>query len=153
MDIREQILDLVRKFVEEKQEAEGWTPGEDWVSYSGPFFDSKEYIAAVDRLLDGWMIFGEKAREFEFEFSEHLGKKHGMLTNSGSSANLLMVSALTSRRAGKLQLKPGDKIITPIVCFPTTLNPIIQNGLTPVFVGVDIPSLNLNLDHCLPNIL
>ena len=144
---KEKILELVKEYIEEKDSKDKWIPGEDWVSYSGPHFDSKEYIAAVSRLLDGWMIFGEKARQFEFKFSGRLGKKHGMLTNSGSSANLLMTSALTSLRAGKFQLKAGDKVITPIVCFPTTLNPIIQNGLKPVFVGVDIPSLNLNLDH------
>ena len=147
MNKKQQILDLVHKLVKEKQDNEQWTPGEDWVSYSGPCFDSKEYVAAVSRLLDGWLIYGEKSRDFELKFSPRLGKKYGVLTNSGSSANLLMVSALTSRRAGNLRLNPGDKIITPIVCFPTTLNPILQNGLKPVFVDVDIPSLNLNLDE------
>ena len=141
------ILELVEEYIQEKQEGESWSPGEDWVSYSGPYFDSKEYVAAVSRLLDGWLIFGEKAREFELKFSAELGKKYGMLTNSGSSANLLMTAALTSIRAGELQLKKGDKVITPIVCFPTTVNPIIQNGLVPEFVGVDLPSLNLNLDQ------
>ena len=117
MTTKKEILELVEKFVNEKEESESWTPGEDWVSYSGPYFDSKEYVAAVNRLLDGWLIFGEKAREFELKFSEELGKKYGMLTNSGSSANLLMVSALTSRRAGKLQLKKATRLLRPSYAF------------------------------------
>ena len=91
------------------------------------------------------MIFGENAREFENKFPAKLGKLYGSLTNSGSSANLLMVAAAKSRRFKK-QLKDGDKIITPVVCFPTTINPIIQNNLVPVFVDVELPSVNLDLD-------
>ena len=139
------ILQLVEEFITSKQQVEQWNPGEDWVSYSGPTFDSEEYLAAVKVLLDGWMIFGQHGRRFEIEFPKHLGKLHGTLTNSGSSANLLMISAAKSRRFAK-QLKDGDKIITPVVCFPTTINPIIQNNLTPVFVDVELPSVNLDLD-------
>ena len=124
----EQILSLVSEYILEKQEHESWTAGEDWISYSGPVFDDKEYLAAVRQILDGWMIFGKHAREFETKFPAKLGKLYGSLTNSGSSANLLMVAATKSRRFKK-QLKDGDKIITPVVCFPTTINPIIQNNL------------------------
>ena len=141
----EQILSLVSDYISEKQEEETWTPGEDWVAYSGPVFDEKEYLAAVAQILDGWMIFGKNAREFEKKFPSKLGKLYGSLTNSGSSANLLMVAATKSRRFVK-QLKDGDKIITPVVCFPTTINPIIQNNLVPVFVDVELPSVNLDLD-------
>ena len=141
----EQILNLVTEYVSEKQENEKWTAGEDWVSYSGPVFDDQEYLAAVRQILDGWMIFGKNAREFENKFPAKLGKLYGSLTNSGSSANLLMVAAAKSRRFKK-QLKDGDKIITPVVCFPTTINPIIQNNLVPVFVDVELPSVNLDLD-------
>jgi len=147
----ENILELVKDYVEEKIEKESrWSPGEDWVSYSGPVFDSEEYLAAVESLLSGWLIFGKKGREFELKFSEELGKRHGVLTNSGSSANLLMWAALTSQDKyvkNVLNIKKGDKVITTAVCFPTTLNPIIQNGFEPVFVDVDIPSLNPNLDQ------
>ena len=151
MNKLENILELVKDYVEEKIEKESrWSPGEDWVSYSGPVFDSEEYLAAVESLLSGWLIFGKKGREFELKFSEELGKRHGVLTNSGSSANLLMWAALTSQDKyvkNVLNIKKGDKVITTAVCFPTTLNPIIQNGFEPVFVDVDIPSLNPNLDQ------
>lgn len=145
----EQILDLVTEYVAEKTSKEEWTPGKDWVKYSGPIFDDQEYREAIRVLLSGWLIFGEKAREFEKTFPPYLGKKHGVMTNSGSSANLLMTSVLTSKNKlpEKYRLKKGDKFITPIVCFPTTINPLIQNGFEPVFVDVDIPSLNLNLDE------
>jgi len=140
------ILNLVEEYISEKQEKESWSAGEDWVSYSGPIFDTDEYTAAIKQLLSGWLIFGRQGRDFELEFPKHLGKNHGILTNSGSSANLLMIAAAKSRRFPK-QLKDGDKIITPVVCFPTTINPLIQNNLVPVFVDVEFPSLNLDLDR------
>ena len=147
-EIKKEILQLVEKYIKEKRENENWTPGEDWVKYSGPVFDEKEYVRAVDTLLTEWIIFGKNARQFEMVFPDHMGKKFGCLTNSGSSANLLMMTALMSERLPEsMRLKKGDKIITPVTCFPTTINPLIQNGLTPVFVDVDIPSLNLNLDE------
>jgi len=144
------ILKELEIYLENKVEKESkWTEGE-WIKYSGPFFSKDEYIEAIKTLLDGWLIFGKKSREFENEFSKFLGKKHGTLTNSGSSANLLMVSALTSKDPNlndKYKVKKGDKFITPVVCFPTTLNPLIQNGLEPVFVDVTLPDLNLDLDQ------
>lgn len=144
-DKKQQILDLVKEYILEKRQSESWTPGEDWVSYSGPIFDENEYVAAFESLLTEWLIFGKKGREFELEFAQHLGKDAGILTNSGSSANLLAVSALKSRKW--FNLKPGAKFITPVVCFPTTINPLIQNGFEPVFVDVTIPDLNLDLDQ------
>jgi len=149
MNKKEQILKLVKELIQEKTEKESkWRPGEDWLKYSGPLLDV-EYEAAIDSLLDGWLIFGQKGRQFELEFPKFLGKKHGTLTNSGSSANLLMVAALTSQDplAKKIKLQKGAKIITPVVCFPTTLNPLIQNGFKPVFVDVTLPDLNLDLDQ------
>ena len=149
MDKKQEILKLVKEYIKEKNDTESiWESGKDWLKYSGPIMDS-EYVEAVDSLLDGWLIFGKKARQFELEFSKHLGKRHGTLTNSGSSANLLMVTALTSQDplAKKFRLEKGSKIITPVVCFPTTLNPLIQNGFEPVFVDVTLPDLNLDLDQ------
>tara|TARA_R110000824_G_scaffold139961_3_gene305430 strand:- start:1748 stop:3085 length:1338 start_codon:yes stop_codon:yes gene_type:complete len=140
-----EILNLVEEYIHHKHGQESWTAGEDWVSYSGPTFDEKEYLVAVKQLLDGWMIFGKNGRDFEIKFPTHLGKMFGALTNSGSSANLLMVAAAKSRRFPK-RLKDGDKIITPVVCFPTTINPLIQHNLVPVFVDVELPSVNLDLD-------
>ena len=143
------ILDLVSDYIKGKRKDEEWIAGQDWVKYSGPHFDEKEYMSAVEVLLGEWLIFGQKAREFELKFSRLLGKKHGCLTNSGSSANLLMVSVLSSQNKLPIRyrLKKGDKIITPVVCFPTTINPIIQNGFIPVFVDVSLPSVNLDLDE------
>ena len=143
------ILDLVKEYVQEKNNKD-WKPGEDWLAYSGPVFDEKEYQAAIETLLSGWLIYGENARKFELEFSQELGKAFGILTNSGSSANLLMTAALTSKDRyiqKKWDIKPGSKIITPIVCFPTTINPLIQCGFEPVFVDVTLPDLNLDLDQ------
>ena len=142
-DKLEQILDLVSEYIEESKPQ--WDGKTDWVSYSGPHFDDREYRAAVEVLLSGWMIFGKNAREFERKFPSYLGMKHGSLTNSGSSANLLAVASLRSKNGANLP--EGSKIITPVVCFPTTINPIIQNGFEPVFVDVTIPDLNLDLDH------
>tara|TARA_R110002110_G_scaffold14221_5_gene66745 strand:+ start:537 stop:1874 length:1338 start_codon:yes stop_codon:yes gene_type:complete len=141
----EKILDLVKEYITDKRSNETWHPGKDWVSYSGPVYDSDEYVAAINSLLQEWLIFGEKGRDFELAFPEKLGKRHGVLTNSGSSANLLMVSSLKSRKTYNLQ--EGAKFITPVVCFPTTINPLLQNGFVPVFVDVILPSLNLDLDQ------
>jgi CDP-4-dehydro-6-deoxyglucose reductase, E1 len=140
----DQILTLISEYITEQQDVE-WKPGEDWIAYSGPVYNDKEYVAAVKSLLGQWLIFGQDARKFELEFPQHLGKKFGSLTNSGSSANLLMVAALKSQNW--LNLSDGAKIITPIVCFPTTLNPILQNGFEPVFVDVTLPDLNLDLNE------
>lgn len=144
----EQILDLVEEYAQENLLDKKWSRGE-WINYSGPNFSADEFREAVSTLLDGWLVFGKKARLFEETFPEHLGKNFGMLTNSGSSANLIMVQALTSKKSfmKKFHLPKGSKFITPVVCFPTTLNPIIQSGYEPVFVDVDLPSLNLNLDQ------
>lgn len=142
---KQEILDLVKQFVDEQTKNKTWKPGIDWIQYSGPFFDSKEYTAAIDSLLNNWFILGEKGRDFEKKFSKFLGKNDGILVNSGSSANLLMVSLLKTKRGGKLPV--GSKFITPVVCFPTTINPLIQNGFKPVFVDVTLPSLNLDLDQ------
>ena len=142
--IKKDILNLVKEYVRQKNSVE-WDKDKDWVEYSGPTFDEDEYTAAVDTLLEGWFIMGKDSREFELEFPKYLGKSDGVLTNSGSSANLLMLAVAAAKRG--YNLPKGSGIITPVVCFPTTLNPIIQNGFKPIFVDVDLPSLNLNLDE------
>ena len=140
-----EILDLVKQYVQERDGDLDWTPGKDWINYSGPMLDSEEYVAAIEQLLSGWLIFGQNGRNFELEFPQHLGMRQGVLTNSGSSANLLMVSALGSKNL--FNIPKGSKIITPVVCFPTTVNPIIQSGFEPVFVDVTLPDVNLDLDE------
>jgi len=148
-DTLNQIQALVQKYISEEKN-HSFRPGHDWISYSGPIFSSDEYIAAINAILDGWLILGAKGRQFEVSFAKQLGKKDGILTNSGSSANLLMLAALTSKDnyvKKRWPLKKGDKFITPVVCFPTTINPLIQYGFEPVFVDVTLPDLNLNLDQ------
>ena len=93
------ILTLVEEYINECEELESWDPQNDWVPYSGNVYSSAEYVAAVESLLSRWLVLGKKGREFETTFPAFLGKSHGVLTNSGSSANLLMVSVLTSKMA------------------------------------------------------
>lgn len=139
------ILDLVAEYIKEKKQNISWKAGEDWVQYSGPWYNQEEFVNGVDTLLDEWLILGSKGREFEQKFAPLLGKRDGIIVNSGSSANLLMVSLLTTERGGKLP--KGSKFITPVVCFPTTINPLLQNGFEPVFVDITLPNLNLDLDQ------
>lgn len=138
------ILKVVSSYIKTKKKKK-WVAGKDWIHYSGPFFNEKEYTAAITSLLSEWLILGETARKFEREFAPKLGKTDGVVVNSGSSANLLMLAAMKSKRLYNLPV--GSKFITPVLCFPTTLNPIIQNGFEPVFVDVKLPSLNLDLDQ------
>lgn len=142
---KQAILDLVADYIKEKKVNKTWTAGKDWVQYSGPWFNEDEFTAGVSTLLDEWFILGAKGREFEQKFAPLIGKKDGIVVNSGSSANLLMVSLLTTKRGGSLP--KGSKFITPVVCFPTTINPLIQNGYKPVFVDVTLPNLNIDLDQ------
>lgn len=138
-------LKLIDSYIKSKKQNQKWSPGKDWVQYSGPYFDEKELLGGMDVLLDEWFILGAKGREFERKFAPLLGKNDGILVNSGSSANLLMSALLKTKRGGNLP--KGSKFITPVVCFPTTINPLIQNGFEPIFVDVELPNLNLNLDQ------
>lgn len=140
--VKSKILEIVQL---KRKEKKNWTPGKDYVQYSGDFFDDDEYFAAIESILNGWWVLGENGLRFERQFKSFLGKDYGALTNSGSSANLLMISALKSKRL--YNLPPGTKIITPAAGFPTTINPILQNGFIPIFVDIELETLNLNLDQ------
>jgi CDP-6-deoxy-D-xylo-4-hexulose-3-dehydrase len=120
--------------------------GKDHIPYAGRVYDDKEMISLVDASLDFWLTAGRYAKQFEAEFIKFLGVKHCILTNSGSSANLLAISALTSPKLGEKRLKPGNEVITVAAAFPTTVNPIIQNNLVPVFLDVDIGTYNILAD-------
>lgn len=141
----QEILKLVEDYIQKKHSEKSWEAGKDWVQYAGPYFDSQEYVAAVKSLLGEWLVLGADTIKFEKKFPALFGKKHGLLTNSGSSANLLMMAALTSKRG--YNLPKGTKVITPIAGFPTTINPIIQLGFTPIFVDIELDTLNLDLDQ------
>lgn len=140
-----EILDQVKKFIEQKQSSKSWTAGKDFVNYAGPYFGADEFVSAVETILNGWLVMGDKSVKFEKAFPKHFGKLHGILTNSGSSSNLLMMASLTSKRGHNLP--KGTKVLMPIAGFPTTLNPTLQVGFTPVFVDIELDTLNLNLDH------
>jgi CDP-6-deoxy-D-xylo-4-hexulose-3-dehydrase len=110
-------------------------------------FDDQELVHLVDASLDFWLTTGRYAAEFEQRFAEWMGVKHCLLVNSGSSANLVALSALTSPKLGDKQLKPGDEVITVAAGFPTTVNPIFQNQLVPVFVDVKLPTYDIDIDQ------
>lgn len=140
-----EILDLVDQYIKEKESKKTWEAGKDWVQYAGPYFSSKEYTEAVRVLLGDWLALGAEGIKFERKFPKLLGKEYGLLTNSGSSANLLMMASLASKRG--FNLPKETKVITPIAGFPTTINPIFQVGFKPIFVDIELKTLNLDLDQ------
>lgn len=140
------MIDDIRDLVKRAREAREreWVAGKDFVPYGGPYFDDEEFVAAIESLLGGWLVMGDKCIKFERAFPKLFGKKNGVLTNSGSSSNLLMMAALTSKRTWKLP--KGTKVLMPIAGFPTTLNPTLQVGFQPVFVDIELGTLNLDLN-------
>lgn len=143
--IREEIFKKIIELHDLRKEEE-FIPGESIVNYAGRVYDENELISLVDSSLDFWLTAGRFAKKFEEKLAKFLGIKFCLLTNSGSSANLLAISALTSPKLGEKRLKHGDEIITTACGFPTTLNPIIQNNLTPVFVDVDLGTYNIQTE-------
>ena len=135
------VKELVATYYK-KHHRKTFTRGKDHVRVSGRVFDKEEIENAVSASLEFWLTEGHFAEEFCKEFSKFLGMRYATLTNSGSSANLAAFSALTSPKLGKRRIKPGDEVITVACSFPTTINPIIQNGVIPVFVDVDPATRN-----------
>jgi len=142
---KNQILNSVVDFIKDRDSKKTWTAGKDFVNYAGPYFDETEIVSAVSTLLDGWLVMGSKSMQFEKKFSRYFDKNFGILTNSGSSSNLLMMASLTSKRGNNLP--KGTKVLMPIAGFPTTLNPTLQVGFQPVFVDIELETLNLDLDQ------
>ena len=129
---RKEILQKVKEYyLKHKAAQPKFEPGKSRISYAGRIYDEEEMINAVDAVLDFWLTSGRYCTEFEKEFAKFWGLKFCSLTNSGSSANLLALSCLTSKKLGEKRLKKGDKVITAAAGFPTTVNPIFQNGLIP----------------------
>jgi len=143
--LRKRILENVKAFFRAKGK-ETFIPGKTMINYSGRVYDEKELVNLVDASLDFWLTSGRYAEEFERKLARFLGVKYCMLTNSGSSANLLAVCALTSPKLGDKRLKHGDEVITVACGFPTTLNPILQNNLVPVFVDVELGTYNIDAE-------
>jgi len=144
--IRKEIFDRIKRLYKLRKEQESFIPGKTRINYAGRVYDEKEMISLVDASLDFWLTAGRFAKQFEGELAKFLGMKYCMLANSGSSANLLAISALTSLKLGERRLKFGDEVITTACGFPTTLNPIIQNNLVPVFVDVELRIYNICVD-------
>ncbi len=130
----------------ENKHEQTFIPGISPVPYAGRVYDEKEMISLVDASLDFWLTTGRYAAQFEKELAAYIGVKYCLLTNSGSSANLLAVSALTSPKLGEKRLRAGDEVITTACGFPTTLNPILQNNLVPVFVDIERETYNIQAD-------
>jgi CDP-6-deoxy-D-xylo-4-hexulose-3-dehydrase len=149
-ELRRRILDLVGEYCAEAFPPRGFVPGETPVPISGKVFDAAEMRLLVDSALDFWLTTGRFAEQFEKEFARWLGVRECVLVNSGSSANLVAVSALTSPKLGGRRLLPGDEVITLAAGFPTTVNPIVQNHLVPVFIDVTVPTYNVDVAQLEP---
>ncbi|MDQ3435657.1 MAG: lipopolysaccharide biosynthesis protein RfbH [Actinomycetota bacterium] len=145
--LRAEILDLVREYHEAALTEPEFEPGVSQLRYAGRVFDENEVVNLVDSGLDFWLTTGRFAKTFEKRFARFFGLRHCLLVNSGSSANLLALATLTSPDLEERRLKPGDEVITVACGFPTTVNPIIQNGLVPVFCDVHVPTYNIDVSQ------
>jgi CDP-6-deoxy-D-xylo-4-hexulose-3-dehydrase len=155
-ELRAEILRLVREYASRRHagfalpaagDTDGFTAGASTVPYAGRVFDADEVEAGVASMLDFWLTLGPEGEAFERELASMLGVRNSILVNSGSSANLVAFSALTSPKLGDRRLKPGDEVITVAAGFPTTVAPIIQNGCVPVFIDNEPVSLNGRVDQ------
>lgn len=124
-----------------------FVPGETMVPVSGKVLDADDYVALVESSLEGWLTAGRFHEEFERSLARYVGVRNALFVNSGSSANLVALSGLTSQKLGKRALKPGDEVVTVAAGFPTTVNPIIQNRLVPVFVDIEIGTYDAIVDQ------
>ena len=142
--LKRKILDLVKDYHVSEHARGPFVPGSSRVPYGGRVYDEEEMVNLVDAALELWLTAGRFAEKFEAEMASYLGVRHCILTNSGSSANLLAVAALTSPKLGADRLRKGDEVITVAAGFPTTVSPIIQHGLVPVFIDVTLPTYNVD---------
>ena len=145
--LRAEILDRTRELTRLSQESAEFQPGVDTVPYAGRVYDEEEVAAGVDSMLDFWLTLGKEGAAFERELARFLGVRASVLVNSGSSANLLAVAALTSPQLRERRLMPGDEIITVAAGFPTTVAPMMQHGAVPVFIDVDPVTMGPRLDQ------
>ncbi len=142
--LRSEILSLTQTYADLLLAPKKFTPGDDPVPVSGKVLTSEDFTALVDSSLDGWLTAGRFTADFERQLAQFVGARSALFVNSGSSANLVALSGLTSKKLGDRALKPGDEVLTVAMGFPTTVNPIIQNGLKPVVVDVDLDTLDVN---------
>ena len=143
--LRKQILELTAEYHAEAFPVREFVPGVSTVPVSGKVIGADDIGSVVESALDGWFTTGRWAKDFERKLARFVGVRSASLVNSGSSANLVALSALTSPKLGQRQLKPGDEVITVAAGFPTTVNPILQNRLVPVFVDVTLPTYEIDV--------
>nr|AEM44280.1 CDP-4-dehydro-6-deoxy-D-glucose 3-dehydratase [uncultured bacterium] len=141
------ILDEVRRYHKEQEAGKDFVPGVTEIWPSGATLDAEDRVALVEAALEMRIAAGPSSRRFESLFARRLGRRKAHLTNSGSSANLLALTALTSHTLGERRLKPGDEVITVAAGFPTTVNPIVQNGMVPVFIDVELGTYNTTAER------
>src|SRR3954447_13518289 len=142
--LRERIADLVTQYHDAAFAPEPFVPGETPVRCAGRVFDADDVRHLMEATLDFWLTTGRFAARFEREFARWMERRHCVLVNSGSSANLVAVSALTSPKRASQALKAGDEVIPTATSFPTTVNPLVQNDLVPVFVDVEVPTYHID---------
>jgi CDP-6-deoxy-D-xylo-4-hexulose-3-dehydrase len=147
-EIHDSIMSLIKEWHEVKFSKKDFKPGETYVNYSGRVFDEKELLNLIDSSLEFWLTGGKYDNEFCEGLSKYLGVKHALTVNSGSSANLLAFSALTAPELDRINKRiiPGDEFITVAASFPTTVNPAIQFGLTPVFLDIELGTYNIDIN-------
>ncbi|MAS81742.1 MAG: lipopolysaccharide biosynthesis protein RfbH, partial [Legionellales bacterium] len=143
---REEIFNLVKRFAENHHQTEVFQPGKTAIPPSGKLIGNEELVAMVDASLDGWLTAGRYNRSFERRLSNFLGAKHVLTVNSGSSANLIAFSCLTSTKLGDRAIQKGDEVISVAAGFPTTVNPILQFGAIPVFIDVTLENYNIDAE-------
>lgn len=141
---RDKIIELSKEYFSEEFASIKIIPGLSYIPASGKVLDAEDLGNIIDASLDMWLTTGRYSDEFEKEFAKFLGVKYCSLVNSGSSANLVAITALTSSKLGNRKLSPGDEVVTVAAGFPTTVGPIIQNRLVPVFVDVELGTYNVN---------
>jgi CDP-4-dehydro-6-deoxyglucose reductase, E1 len=145
--LRQQIFELAQEYFQEQFPASEFAPGTTAIPVSGRVIDAEDLCSLLDAALDMWLTAGRFAEQFERQFARCIGVRAAVLVNSGSSANLLAVSALTSPSLKDRRLQSGDEVITVAAGFPTTVNPIFQNGLRPTFVDVTVPTYNVEVEQ------
>ena len=147
--LRQEILEKVKELykLEHEEKNKKFVAGESKITFAGRIYDEEEMVNLVDSSLDFWLTAGKYSDEFEADFAEYMEQKYCLLVNSGSSANLVAFATLTSPKLGDKALKLGDEVITVAAGFPTTVNPIIQYGITPVFVDIELETYNIKVSE------
>lgn len=147
-ELQGEILDRVRELIERRvAQRPEFVPGESAVPYAGRVYDAEEVVKLVESSLEFWLTAGRFTREFEAKLAAFIGTKHASLLNSGSSANLVAFSALTSATWGDRRIQPGDEVITVAAGFPTTVFPLLQYGAVPVFLDITLPTYNIDVSR------